>query len=413
MLLIFCIMLSLGGCTTSDEIGQSKKAEITVYYPMNTWGSLKNSESVIDTAKKVFETKYENITVNLYPAINIDFNDVNKEIKDGQKVDVIITMGNPIDDYDFSTEGISLPLDNLINKNQKFFDGVYDDGVLNNVAVGGFTYVLPLTSQTRVFYFNKNIIKKYNIDLKPDWTWDDFYNTCSTIAKGGDDILPSSFDSDRRLLDMYTDSLGIKIFNEKTGEGSVSGPGMLEAINLEKGIRALNAYNDSLYFDFGDLNNGLYAFDYSFIRIASINAFRNSHPNTDFIGSPLKNDSFIMGQYSYGCINKNSDVQKEAFEFIKVLLSDEIQKKAIPGNPVNKNTFKSFIDTLDESLGKKVYDIFHRTDFSMDSPASRNFSNLLRYFINQALDKNDTIDESYLTKLIEEANKAQESYASQ
>lgn len=414
IILILSFTISLVACSSGDGIDPSKKAEITICYPLYQWGYSKNTDTIIDEAKKAFETKYKNIKVNLDPMADVSLFDINKKIENGQKVDVIITMGTSYSDYDFSNDTLSLPLENLINKNRKFFDNVYDEGVLSNISADGKTFMLPLTSQTYALYYNKNILKKYNIDLKPEWTWEDFYNACSTINKGGTDALPSTFKGRMLLMNMNMDSYGIKILDEKSGKSNLSNPHILDAINFEKRMRELDCYNDIPRTSISDLNLGFYAFYYMNINLAGIRSSSGSFPNVDVISLPANNkDGFIQGQYSYGCINKNSDVQKEAFEFLKGLLSEEIQNKVTYGNPVNKNVFASLLDPLPESLQNTVKSTFDRTDFSIVSPLSSNFTYSFNNLINQSLEKKEIIDENYLIKLGEAADKELETYKAQ
>lgn len=379
LLIISFILLSLPGCE-SEGIDTSRKAEINIFYQLMDIDSAAgiDTSAVFMEAKRIFEEKYKNITVNLEPFVhNRDtkyYKIIEEKTVSDEKMDIFIVADTVEDIYfnfegpdmfdlnnlTFSTDGPAMPLDNLIKKNQAFFDSVYDEGVLSKVETDGVIYKLPISYEANAMFYNKDIIKKYNISLSTGWTWNDYFKACSTINNAGVNPIPDDYYRNMPSLGAYLNSFGMDIFNKKLSKSNITNPTFLEAVNFEEKMFPLEISKVGA-FNVGGLNSGAFAFYASYISLSKYVDMQQTLPNIDITNLPNGNgEGFSRCKFSYACINQKSTVQKEAFEFIKVLISEELQNKLTFSGPVNKNVIKKLYSRIPEEK-QKIFEYVYKT----------------------------------------------------
>lgn len=181
--------LALGGCSGSgDSGGGGDKNTITVVY------SKTDSFTVLDTlmvkAKKEFEESHEGVTVNLQPITATD---------DDYKTKLQLQLSSPDTAPDVFYEdtfnvrsdveaGFLLNLDSHLAKWDdwsKFDEGAKQAGM----GEDGSTYALPLGTDTRVIWYNKNVLEKAGVEVP--WepkTWDDILDMAKKVKDSQPDV---------------------------------------------------------------------------------------------------------------------------------------------------------------------------------------------------------------------------------
>jgi ABC-type glycerol-3-phosphate transport system substrate-binding protein len=420
-LLVISIFAGITGCSGQErqDIDFNKKGELIVYHPFGSY-NIKgpNSPEYLLRAKEVFESKFKNMTVKLkglaLNSMEANFDYIQPFIDSNKSIDVFLS--NDLALTGFSNDENTVMLDDYINANNKYLEKVYSKDRLEEAKVKGTTFALPVMSLMAGMIYNKNIVGKYDIKLDPAWTWEDFYSICKTISTN-DKILPEFFtypgsnSFDTYFMDQYIGSYGIRLFNEQYDKTNLLQPYFMDWLGFEKRLLELNSicspvvYNERDGFRGMDsLNSGDFAFQRSYVSMPGWSNLKENWPNVDIINYPNgSEDGFYQRYNTYAYIHKTSTLPKEAFEFLKILISDEVQRAVVAGgygDPVNKSVFKETLESLPEEQ-KKTYE--HICSKAKNVKETRETS-LARYSqVQQALGRKlalkEKIDENFLKQL--------------
>lgn len=421
ILLIISAILTSAGCNGNKPADTQtiENVEINVYHPFGT--GIPDSLNIFEQAKASFEKKYKNASVKLTPVdlySTIDSFDYFKTyIASGSKIDVFLSFDMNLLNY--IKNDYAYPVDNLVNGNTEYFSNVYDRKMLEESKVNGILYALPIGYQTQGILYNKNIIEKNGIRLNKDWTWDDFYDACKIVSRQ-DKVLPGS-GYNLTFLESFVNSSDICLFNEQNDKCNLNNPAVLNWYKFEKKLYDLDSYYSSRYDPedgeyagrpLKELNDGKFAFLPTNFGIYDYQLIKSRLPNIEFWNLPAVNGSngYYRSYYYYGYIYKKSDIPREAFEFLKFLVSNDIQQKLSNGlgvNPVNKDTLKRLADSIPHEKAQVFDNIFNKSKNYKDS--MQTFTALYEIIypaFTERLNKNQNVNENFLTDLSEKVNEA-------
>ena len=241
---------------------------------------------------------------------------------------------------------------------KKFLDVVYNDVVMNTDVGTGLTnktvkkvYGLPLSLDTLVMFYNKDLMKNSGIP-EPPTTWTDFQKHVKLITKvdpktseilisgasiGTADNVPRAFDILSVLMmqsmAVMTDSYGQPAFNQRASDASIEGI---------PGITALSFYTQfsNPLFDSYSWNNAMpdateafmkgrvgYFFGYSYNR----DQFRAQAPKLSFGIAPIPqlNDQQKSNYANYwvSVVSKSSKNKNYAFDFLQYMVDEKNVEK--------------------------------------------------------------------------------------
>lgn len=375
IILTACTLLPLLGCSnnTSSKKAAVKK-ELVIIHNFVIDGVTKTPDYLVE-AKEVFEKKHSNITIKISPAGY--FNHI-----DGTYNDIFIA-----NDYNLSgfvSDGNVMALDDLVNTDKKYFDQVYTPGMLDQTRVDNTLYALPLAITQQAIFYNKGILKKHNISLMSNWNWDSFYNVCKEISKG-DKLMPGSsgYIPYVYFLEPYINSYGISVFDSQHSKCNITDSCVPDWYKFEKKIWELDSFTDIpglTRFDrpLQELNAGKFAFFPTPFGIYDYKNIKSSFPEVEIMNFPLGSaEGYFRSYNTYGCINKNSILANEAFEFLKFLTSKEIQSsfdQATGVSPANREAMDAVLSTLPSEQAQVYKYISDKSRIYVEDIQTANFS---------------------------------------
>jgi multiple sugar transport system substrate-binding protein len=180
--------LGLAGCSSSG----SANGHTTIKIAYQKFGSFQQLDAQMKTTKTAFEKKYPNVTVDLVP-IQAQENDyytklalMNKAASTAPDVMYEDTFLIKAD----AQAGYLLPLDSYVKK-WADWSQFYDNAKQAGQGVDGKLYGIPMGTDTRALWYNKDIFKKVGLPVpwKPK-TWNDVLDAAKTIKQKDPSVIP-------------------------------------------------------------------------------------------------------------------------------------------------------------------------------------------------------------------------------
>lgn len=261
------------------------------------------------------------------------------ELMAGKGADIMEVMGLPYNK--FIDKNALANMSEMIKNDSTFDINNYNQGLLNACKYKDNLYLMPINFSFTSFGANKNIMKKEGLNIdSTKWTWKEFLTIAQKITKdtNGDGKLEQyalpKMTAEEIFRYIYADEyLDFIDFDKKTA--NFDSKNFIELLNFSKDFSKENIYNIAMdseklwsMTDPGTIGfNQYYLSTYQGVTMAQ--ALNNGE--VEFINMPSYNGkrnpkSFIPGRTF--SINNNSELKAEAWEFIKLLLSDEIQSNA-------------------------------------------------------------------------------------
>lgn len=235
--------LVLGGCSAGG--GQEQGDTVTVVYSKTE--SFTALDTLMTTAKKEFEASHNGITVKLEPITATD---------DDYKTRLQLSLASPDTAPDVFYEdtftvrsdieaGYLLKLDDKLAEwdDWKLFD---EAGRTAGQGEDGSTYALPLGTDTRVIWYNKDVLKKAGITTpwQPE-SWDDILAAAAEIKKSQPDVVPFNMYAGTGTAEgtvmqsfyelLYGTGDGKGLYDDDSGKWVVGSQGFVDSLSfLEK-----------------------------------------------------------------------------------------------------------------------------------------------------------------------------------
>lgn len=338
--------------------------------------AVRSSERFFEAAVGKFEKEHPDIKVDV--KVNFQSDNYRKEEEEYQKViSTELMAGNGADIIEiqnlpykkFVDKNMLANLSEMI-KNDKSFDiSKYQQSVINACKYKDNLYMMPIQFYFMAFMANKNIMTKENLNIdSTKWTWMEFLEIAQKISKdtNGDGKLDQF-----ALPKMSTNEIFNFIFSTEytnfidfdNRKANFDSKEFIEILNFTKDFPVEKVCSPTLD------NAGLYNYTdpgtVGFIRHSS-NGYDNCltqgraqvNGEVEFLDMPSfvggKNPKSFSLERAFS-INNKSKMKDESWEFIKVLLSDEIQSsRDFFRFGVNLNSQKD-LAKLDMARGVALY----------------------------------------------------------
>lgn len=148
------------------------------------WGTPNGSSyQVLDDAIARFEDAHPGVTVEYESGIPVDeYSEwLAGHLLVGQEPDVFFVL--PEDFGLLAETGALAPLDSLLDSADGPDRSLYYDACLQAGQYNGSQLALPYESAATVMFVNRTLLEAYDIPMpENDWTWQDLYAICQTIA---------------------------------------------------------------------------------------------------------------------------------------------------------------------------------------------------------------------------------------
>lgn len=211
--------------------GQDKKPEQTVFTLQFYHCDEKYNQEMVDA----FRNKYKDIDVQLIP---LDLKDSEKNIKigiaAGNPADIAYARGDMISD--FSNIKMAEDLTPYLDTDSEWKNSFIQD-YLDTCHVNGKYYAIPYQPEIETIYFNKDLFKKYKIEVPQ--TWDDFLNVCSILKSKGIFGIGVKRDEQYQLLEPAYQIMAQQGDIAEITSGKIPFAGPEEATGLRKALELI------------------------------------------------------------------------------------------------------------------------------------------------------------------------------
>jgi multiple sugar transport system substrate-binding protein len=312
--------------------------------------SIMRNNRFLETAVREFENKHKNIHIEIkeYKASeeaaeggmsmeSISLADVEKYVQSvttqvisGKGADLILMSELPQDK--FVAKKLLVNLKDLLSKDSSFDRNALYTNILEASQDGDGLYAMPFSFSLALFQGDAELLKKANIsiDNNESWNWSQFKDVAKKLKEQGGSEKLISLDPTSMLFDFIEDN-----YAQLAGQGEPNFDSDLFR-DMMKEIKSM--------YDEGLLSEGL-SFDsnkaaFQMTEIYSPDQALTMPKGMEFYPKPnaseKKEGTPFKPIYSLG-MNSKSDVQQEAWEFIKFLLSEDMQASPdLFGVPMNK-----------------------------------------------------------------------------
>lgn len=264
-----------------------------------------------------------------------DFQRINTtEIMAGKGADIVEVGSLPYRKY--IAKNALVNLSEWMANDREFDINKYNQKILNACKYKGNLYILPVSFSFVMLGGNKSILEKEGIKIDDtNWTWSDFFKIAQAVTKdtNGDGkpdqyALPKMAGTDE-IFDYMFNSNKFIDYDKKTA--SFDSKEFVDLLELSKTISGYKIYNPQVDSDklWEMTDPGTIAFVNEYISSYQSLIFAQALSNGEvvFLNSPsfedVDNKPFIPGRTF--AVNNNSKYKDEAWEFLKFLISDEMQ----------------------------------------------------------------------------------------
>ncbi len=360
---LLCVLapIYLVGCNSiaTGKIGNGKKViKLTTY----------NARESLKVSVKMYEAKHPDIDVQINEYLKDDVfreGDVEKYI---QQTNTKMLAGNGPDILQFdhlsaenyANKNILANLTELMNEDKSFNKDNYHMNIINNSTLNGTLYAMPMWFFISTLVGDEEAIDKTktNIDDK-NWNWSKFIeNGEALLDKNVHSTVIANMEPERMFNELAKDEYS-KLVDPINKKADFQSDEFINLLNTVKSMYEKKvATNETAYIGDSYFINSLAISEEDFFLGPS--SFYE-HGKTYL--KPQKSDevgkiSFTTGN-EFG-INKKSSVKKEAWDFLKFLMSEEVQKLEIGnGFTINKNVYeekmkKIMEDSLTHPNGRTI-----------------------------------------------------------
>ncbi|PEP56778.1 ABC transporter substrate-binding protein [Bacillus pseudomycoides] len=363
MMLVASLSISLvAGCGNSDSKEERKTKDGKTIVEVSTLGDTKS----LKQAEKLYEQKNPKIDIQIKGAFPENGSDkegsktddtsiektiskVNTEFLSGKGSDVIVLDGLPADKY--GKKGLLTDLSKMMEQDKSFDKNQYFNKVLDNSKTNEKLYGIPLYFWLSGLLGDDKAIQQSGVKVNDkEWTWSEFTSIGKELASKGTHTHVIGNTSPEQMLQFLVQDHYSKLVDKASGQAKFQSDlfvQMLEDVKKmyeQKIVTADSVALGEAYFVPAPIMSveEYFSFGYS-LGITESKMYQKPH-----IAGQKKGVAFTPNT-TVG-INAKSPVKKEAWNFLKFLMSDEVQSKG-NGFPINKAVYEQQIKTLKEKGG--------------------------------------------------------------
>ena len=331
LIIVFINILAVISIYT-DLYGMGSRNVITVGAFTGSYWDVQNGNSykILERAIEKFNEKYPDVKVEYTSGITKgNYSSwLYERLLEGNAPDVFFVF-----DKDFnplSELGAMKDLSHIMEKDEDFDKDKFYSSAFSCGSYKDAQYALPYESAVNLMFVNKSILSSAGISMpSSDWTWEDFYNICSSITRdNNNDGINDTFGVCNYTWEDAMVSNGVELFGSDGSIVNLSGEGSAEALAF---IERLNKLNDGYTVTSNDFDLGNAAFQplmfsqYRAYKPYPLRVKKFSSFEWDCITMPKgprgENTSYMDTLLM--AMNNDTHNEKYAWELMKILTYDE------------------------------------------------------------------------------------------
>ncbi len=360
MVALFLACLTACDSNQSNTDNMSSKNTLKIYYH--------DKDIITQKALGIFKEKYKDVNVDEKHFSDFDEykNRMTVDILSGDGPDVILLDSKVFGSINkLSSKGILCDLNEFIKKDKDFNISDYNEKVLNAFEQDGKRFFIPFWFGVNSFVTSKESLKRNNIKIDPsNWTYTDLLKTAKKFAGENKN---KYFFYWLDISDLIRGS-GITFVDYKNKKTFYNSKDFIEILEIYrelypyicteediKGRSYTDLIKDKVFVMKADNGPSPIRFLYDYSMYKSIGE------ELEVLPFPaLKNGNKVSNAItSYAiAINSQSSNKDNAYNFIKIVLSDDVQKSEnaiiLGVIPVNK---KALEDDYKYAMSKKAEDL--------------------------------------------------------
>ena len=339
----------------TDKTTKAKGNQISIYIPQNS--------HLITSVINDFNSKNKNHSI-----VASEFDSWTKEEETRTKITTALMAGEGPDiifEYNalfpslkkMFESGAFCDLNNLIEKDTEFKLSDYNQTVLDSGIVNGKRYVLPISYRIPSLWTTKNILDKNGIHIDASkWTWKDFFTEAKKFTnkhnKENKYFIGNYFEPQYIMGDICSELVDYE--NKKTKFTSSE---FIDFLKNYKAISASICSSDQLrkqdeIINCLESNSIIITSTEGYIDpydVYALNSVLKQELGEEvfLLNNPSLDNRLLKSAYPVEMlgINSNCKSKEKAFEFIKLLLSEENQSGELPSIPVNIKGYTNVVDS--------------------------------------------------------------------
>ncbi|PDY48648.1 ABC transporter substrate-binding protein [Bacillus pseudomycoides] len=361
MMLVASLSISLmASCGNSDSKGERKTKDGKTIVEVSTLGATES----LKQAEKLYEQENPKIDIQIKGAFPENGSDqkgsemdetsiekiiskVNTEFLAGKGSDVIVLDGLPADKY--VKKGLLTDLSEMMEQDKSFDKNRYFDKVLDNSKTNKKLYGIPLSFWLSGLLGDDTAIQQSGVKVNDkEWTWSEFTSVGKELASKGTHKNVIGNTPPEQMLQFLVQDHYAELVDKASGKAKFQSDLFVQMLEDVKKM-----YDEKIA-TADEVNLG----EAYFVRlpmIMSIEDYFSTGASLGITGTKIYQKPHIAGQKKGVAftpnttvgINAKSPVKKEAWNFLKFLMSDEVQSKG-NGFPINKAVYEQQIKTLKE-----------------------------------------------------------------
>ncbi|MED1060279.1 ABC transporter substrate-binding protein [Bacillus mycoides] len=369
MMLVASLSIScMAACGNSDSKEERKTKDgktIIKLWTLGDTGRLKQAE-------KLYEQKNPNIDIQIKldlpenglkkegsqtdeTSVEKEISKVNTEFLSGKGSDVIVLDTLPQEKY--VKKGLLTDLSKMMEEDKSFDKSQYFSNVLDNSKINGKLYGIPLYFWISGILADDTAIQQSGVKVNDkEWTWSEFISIGKELKNKGTHKYVISDMPPEEMLGYLVNDHYAELVDKASGKAKFESElfvQMLENVKKmydEKIVTADKGSFEEAYF----VPTSIIAVEDYFTTGASFGLTGTKMYQKPHIAGQKKEVAFTPDT-TVG-INEKSPVKKEAWDFLKFLMSEERQESKkfhdkSNAFPINKNAYEKQIKTLKE-VGK-------------------------------------------------------------
>lgn len=343
----------------SDFVMPEETGKLYLYVDGSMGGSIMNP------AVERFKQLYPNVEVTYEIVSDDEFEmQVRTEIPAGSGPDVLLGYSSLLPDiYKTMSTGIFTDLAPYMSNDPEYDPADYYEGVMKGGQMYGKQYIIPLSFGINAFMTSKELLEKNGIDSESLKTWKGFYKACTVFHENN----PGKALINYGVKDYYISNLflasGFRMIDYENNNVSFDTERFHEVFDLCRMYcnpevpENLPIGNEAFELKYEECFLATLGRSTPSVTISLFSLMRSMSQETPvFCPIPNTEGGFTADIVDFASIPEGSQNKLNAWRFIKVLLSDEIQYGDTTGGSTPHSAFTAGNPVRRESLSKQVYD---------------------------------------------------------